>query len=513
VTFRRLALRAAVPSLPALVAAVLSLWGIGFGLPFNFRPDEDVLVGRAVRMALGWGVDPHFYVYPPLGIDAMAGAEWLLRLVAPGHVGSAVAVDPSWEYLVARLVSVAGFVAAAAFVALAARRFYGTAAGLIAGLALGVAPLAVQNAHFARVDMLGVTFLALTLWLGARATSTRGWLLAGVAAGLAAASKYTFGAVAVYLLLLTLHLPAERWRSLGAATLGAVLAFAATLLSTLHPVQLAHGLGFLGGRALAQYQGTEVGFIYHPTVSLPLGLGPGGLLLAVVGIGLALFRRRPADIALLGFLACLYALIGFTHEVFIRYTLPAFPALAVLAGGLFRDGVEDVRDRVLAALAVALLLPSAQASATSDWLLDRTDTRVVAARWLDAHAPIGSEVDIATYWSEPIYDSVEAVDQPLHGLYRTGDPVADSFQLGIYDDRFHVNRPGSACYRVSASGPPWQAPAPTVEGGTSLVTITPYSLSSPPTGGGYDPLDSFFLPLAGFDGLYGPGPSIVISSC
>ena len=71
----------------AAVAAVLGAWGIGFGLPFDFRPDEELFTGRAVQMAVQHSLDPHFYVYPPLGLYAFAFAEWLLGLVDPPTSG------------------------------------------------------------------------------------------------------------------------------------------------------------------------------------------------------------------------------------------------------------------------------------------------------------------------------------------------------------------------------------------------------------------------------------------
>ena len=45
------------------------MWNLGFGLPYLFRPDEDVMVGRAVHMAAEGSLDPLFYIYPPLVFD------------------------------------------------------------------------------------------------------------------------------------------------------------------------------------------------------------------------------------------------------------------------------------------------------------------------------------------------------------------------------------------------------------------------------------------------------------
>jgi 4-amino-4-deoxy-L-arabinose transferase-like glycosyltransferase len=499
--------------LPVALAAVLGAWGLGFGLPFAFRPDEEVFVGRAVEMTVRHSLDPLFYAYPPLGLWAFAGAEWVLGLFAPGQLGPADRVDPSSAYLAARIVSMAAFAAATGFVGLAGRAAYGSVAGLLAGTALAVSPLAVQNAHFARVDLLALALVTLAVWLGGRARDTRGWALAGAAAGLAAGTKYTAGVVIVYLLLLLVLQRGgpERRRWLAVTAGAALVAFLLVLAPVGHPLALIEGIRFLGGRAVAGYGNLPLGFIYHPTVSLPAGMGLGGYLLGLVGLGVALYRRRPVDLALAGYLAASYLLIGFTHEVFFRYVLPMLPALYLLAGGIFRGGIARRWDFLGLAAAAVLLIPSLLASATSDRLLDQTDTRVLAARWLDANLPAGGELQVNSYWSEPFYDSAEIGSEPLHPIYLTGDHLADSFQLGRFSDRYAVNRPGTGCYRYSASGPPWQGPPPAA-GGQVLATFTPFPAGSAPSGV-YDPLDAFFLPLSDFGALERPGPSIVITAC
>lgn len=511
--------------LPAALAALLGAWGLGFGLPFDFRPDEEVFVGRAVEMAVNHSLDPLFYVYPPLGLWAFAAAEWVLGLFSPGSLGSADRVDPSLEYLAARLVSVVAFAAATGLVGLAGRAAYGTAAGLLAAAAFAAAPLAVQNAHFARVDLLALCFVTLAIWLGGRARDGRGWAMAGAAAGLAAGTKYTAGAVFVYLVLLLLLQPdPERVRRLALSAAAALLVFILVLAPVGHPLALLDGIRFLGGRAAAGYGSLPLGLIYHPTVSLPAALGLGTYALGLVGAAVALFRRRPVDLALAGYLLASYLVIGFTHEVFFRYVLPLVPAFCLLAGGIFWSGIRRRREAVALGVAAVFLVPSLASAVTSDRLLDQVDTRVQAARWLDANAPAGSELRVTSYWSEPLYDSSEIATDPLHPLYRSGDHLVDSYLLGRYSDRYAINRPGSggACYRLDASGPPWQWPPP-APAGTVLATFTPYGAggqgvtvfhrSSARPGGVYDPLDSFFLPLAEFGTLQRPGPSIVISAC
>ena len=109
---------------------------------------------------------------------------------------------------------------------------------------------------------------------------------------------------------------------------------------------------------------------------------------------------------------------------------------------------------------------------------------------------------------QPFYDAAELEDRPLHPLYVTGNPVADSFEQGRFTDRFVVDRPGDPCFELVESGPPWQSPAPRTDRAPAAV-FTPYA-GAAPQGGRYDPLDSFYLPIWGFDGLQRPGPSIAI---
>ena len=64
---------------PLLVAAVLAFSSLNFGLPFLLRPDEDVMVGRAVRMVSEHSLDPMFANYPPLVFYVFAAAEGSAR--------------------------------------------------------------------------------------------------------------------------------------------------------------------------------------------------------------------------------------------------------------------------------------------------------------------------------------------------------------------------------------------------------------------------------------------------
>jgi hypothetical protein len=489
---------------PLAVAAGLAVWSLDFGLPYLFRPDEEVMVGRAAHLVLDRSLDPLFSIYPPLAFYLFAGAGAVAGLVHP--LGPATQVDPSTAYLAGRAVSALAFVASVGFVWATGRRSDGPAAGLVAAAGLALAPLAVRQAHFATTDSVAMAFVAAAIWAGSRAASRRAFLLAGLLAGLAAATRYPAGLVAIVPLLLALFGEDRRGR-LGAVAAGSGAAFVVVVALAGHPADYFQGLAFLGGRAGQQY-GTPIGLVYHPTVTLPYGLGFGTYALALAGVVLALVSRRPLDVALLAFLAASLAVVGFSHEVFWRYALPMLPALCLLAGGLVRLARGRRARWFGVAGALVLMAPSAYASVMTDRLLGAEDTRQQAAGWLLRNAPAGSELRIDSYWGQPFYDASELENRPLHPLYVTGNPVADSFEQGRFTNRFAVNGSGDPCFELFESGPPWQAPPPPT-GRPPVAVFTPYA-GAAPQGSRYDPLDSFYLPIWGFDGLQRPGPSIAI---
>jgi hypothetical protein len=502
-----LPIRLVVAVAPVAAAAGLAFWSLDFGLPYLFRPDEDVMVGRSVHIALEHSLDPLFYNYPPLAFYLFAAAAAVAGLV-PGHpLGPATQVDPSAAYLAARTVSALAFVACVALVYATRSAVDGPPGGFVAAVCLALAPLAVRQAHFATTDGVATALVAAAIWAGRRAASRRAFLLAGALCGLAAATRYTAGVVAVFVLVMVLYGEDRRGRALAAAG-GSAAAFAGVVALGGHPLQYLQGLTFLGGRASQQYAALPIGLVYHPTVSLPYGLGFGTYALALAGAALGLVRRRPVDVALLSFLAAYLAVVGFSHEVFWRYVLPVLPALSLLAGGLVR--LATARPGRWALLAGVLLLqaPSAYASIATDRLLGAEDTRQQAAEWLLRNAPAGSELRVTSYWGQPFYDEREIEDRPLHPLYVTGDRVADSFEQGRFTERFVVNEPGGPCFTVAESGPPWQAPPPAARG-PALAVFEPYT-GPGPAGARYDPIDSFYLPIWDFDGLQRPGPSIAI---
>ena len=476
-----------------VVAVALAVWGLNFGLPYLFRPDEDVLVGRSVRMAAEGSLDPLFANWPPLAFYVVAAAERLT-----GNLAGATTADPTGAYLTGRVISVVAFAVTVAFVFAAARRAYGEAAAAVAAFVLAVSPLAVRQAHMATIDFLQTMFVVAATLAALYADTKRGYGVAGVLCGLAASVKYTGVLSLVFVLALALQSPRRKGATI-AALVGAAIAFAVPgAVMVLHPGEYLNGLAFLGGRGFNHDYGTPLGWFYHPTVTLPFGLGLGAYVMALAGVMVAAAKRERADLALLGLVAAYLLVVGASHEVFWRYALPLLPALAILAGGLTRAVPRRLRV-VAIPIVAALLLPSVWASVNTDRLLATTDTRRQAADWLLQNAPQGATI-ASVYYVSPFYDQAM-----VEGNRRwVDDELAAGFMQGRYTTRFrlsvdHLSQTSDADYVVASPS------APSNETRPVLAAFSPGK-----TGDVYDPIDAFYIPIWGFSGVERPGPSIVI---
>lgn len=205
----------------------LAFWLVALALLQPVNHDEDQYVGAAALAGAGLRAYRDFLVLqPPLQI-------WL--------TGPIVAATPGWSFVALRLTNAALALVALAFVHAAQRRM-----GVSRRVALWTCALlatAIPFAYGARVarnDMLPTALVALALWQVAGWRDHRrpamGLAIAGLALGLAASTKLSFGLplLAAGLLL--------AWRAVSTRDPGrwsAVMAFAASGLAGLLPIAAA----------------------------------------------------------------------------------------------------------------------------------------------------------------------------------------------------------------------------------------------------------------------------------
>lgn len=400
-------------------AAALRLVGVRYGLPFPLlNPDEQNIVPRAWRMTHGGGPDPRWFDYPSL----------LMYLLAPIQNW---ADEPS--YLAARLVVVGlGLAGVAAAWALGTRA-YGTTAGFVAAAVTAVETTHVAYSRMAVTDVpltLGVS-VALVLMIRRRLPE------AGLAIGIAAAFKYP-----AFALLAPLAVAGwGQWRRLAVSAALAPLAFLVAspyffvhLGQALDDVRDVQRFGRLGWLGFENDPSAPIAFVDR----LWEGMGPA-LVVAALGLALALVQRSHADRVLAAFVLVYFATLLPLDAHFDRYVLPLVPALGALAG----------RVRALVPVTLLLLAIPLVWSVRETKALTRTDTRVVAHDWIRDNLTPG--VLVAADPSTATPPTLRVLRLALPGPGRRPDPERDVARLrrrGVG----YVVATGAVADRVRAAG-------------------------------------------------------------
>lgn len=392
----------------------LRVWHIDYGLPFVYSIDEaSHFTNRAVEMFWqdldpGYYQNPAAYTYLVYGtLRLLYGPLGVLFDLSYGNVTEQFAKDPNDIWVVARTLAALLGVAGVAATYAAARRLWGVREGLVAAAVLAFAFLAVAYSRVAVTDVGSLTGVALALMWSARAADegrTRDYVLAGAAAGLAIAFKYTAGLVLLPLAIAAVaRLRADGVRPLAGLALGG--GAAALVFVLLNP----YLFGSLGDwwrdlrdqadvAASDPKPGQESGSVSYYLDSLTWGLGWAGIAAALAGAVLLLRRETVRGLVLISMPLALFVYLALQSRYFGRWLLPAYPALALLAAVAVVRVAEAAPRRwqpaAAAALALAVIAQPLLADLRTARVLGREDTLSQARAWLDETYPPGLRVSI-----------------------------------------------------------------------------------------------------------------------
>jgi hypothetical protein len=211
----------------------------------------------------------------------------------------------------------------------------------------------------------------------------------------------------------------KQWRRLAVSGALAVVAFLAS-----SPFIVVHGRQAWHGAFTVQRLARDgwLGFEHDHVAPIAFvgrlweGLGPA-LVLCGIGLVVALVRRSRADLILVSFVVVYFADLLTLSAHFDRYVLPLVPALGALAGRL----------RSLAPVTLLLLVVPLAWSIRDTKELTRTDTRIVAHRWVERHLAAGTEVAVDP--STPHFERLDVLQLALPGPKREFDPNRDLARL------------------------------------------------------------------------------------
>ena len=462
-----------------LLAFLLRIYGIGFGLPHLFYWDEPTVVNRAVRFGSG-DLNPHFFAYPALYMYVLFAVSGLMFLLgrATGHYHSAqdfaaeYFLDPSRVYLSVRLATACVGTLTVWFTFLVGKKYFNERVGLLGALFMAVSVVNGSHSHVAITDVPHVLFIVAAC-LPLHNVLTRGrprdYVLSGLLIGLGAATKY-LAVLLVPTLLLAAWLstrrppapldqaaspqnqePASPSRS---PLIPLAFAFAALLAGFFigTPFNLLNLRAFLADiqtqQTISQGSGSGTSYWYYISKALPGDMGAFVYFTAIAGILLLLWKRRSVGALFLTFPFVYFVFIGRYPLGFSRYMLPEGPFLAMLAAFTFNWLYETVRDllkqekanpfraawkSVWAFSVMALALPPLWLLLQWDSLMANTpDTRTRALKWVEDNVPAGSAISIQTLNNRTFFNAPILTDR---GIAKIADDIPQRGKLASVRER------------------------------------------------------------------------------
>jgi hypothetical protein len=469
----------------ALLSFGLRVWGLEFGLPFAYHPDEQQYIIPGVNFVAGdfrpWAyynpmLFPYFigvvYTFTYWGLQAFNAFPEFFDL----QVGWSEAMQPWVTALVylARFTSASAGVLTTLVVYQVGRRAYCRLTGIVAAIIFGLTFLPVREAHFAVSDApvaLGVSvalYFCLNIMRRGRWTD---YFWSGVTVGVSVAIKYSAGLLV--LPLVAAHFLSHRYQNWSERLINVWLVIMAGVVSVagfllLSPYTLMEWQEFWAdfsenlNSAETGFGGLDLdpagGAIFY-LKSIIWGFGWPLFLLFVTSIIFALWRRRRADLALLTLPLFGFWIIQRQEMYFARWLTPLLPPITVLAAETARVGTQRLFSVVKPkpvwfqrfelwvpiVLVVSLTLPSTYVALWANYLFSQPDTRTQALQWVQQNIPadsyIATEV-LGPPWGPPLM---------MPGLRHTSYRFAPVPSGGIADVDLQQFREWNVQYVVASS--------------------------------------------------------------
>ncbi|MFA5337251.1 MAG: glycosyltransferase family 39 protein [Candidatus Omnitrophota bacterium] len=416
------------------VGFILRIWGIGFGLPYQFHQDEPMAINHAIAYGSG-DFNPHYFQLPPLLSYLLFflyaifyGIGKLLHLFKDGDSFLRLFLqNPTIFYLIARISF--GLLPGCISIFLTYKLtqvISNKKTAYLAALLLSVSFLHVRDSHYAYHDIPLVMCLLLAFLFSFKYLNTNklsNMIAAGICAGLATGFKYNGVLIIIPILLQPWLIKNDKKISITGVLQVNLVFFILFILSYIlsNPYSVLDIKTFLASVFIEKQVHAYVGWLHHITYSAFAGMGLLITIISVAGLIMFMFSKdiRKKLIALFVLLSYLsIALFGQVHE---RYILPILPFLLIIAAVYIGDvsGKLPVKKQKLFFIFVIPLIAISPflKSLYSDILFSRKDTRAQATDWIIANMPAATSIALDhSFFSPRLFQSPEQFDEKINLL-------------------------------------------------------------------------------------------------
>jgi hypothetical protein len=385
------------------LAAALRFYGLSFGLPNNYHPDEVPKVNAIMRMVSQGDLNPTYFLHPSLLLYTSYAVNQLFHMM--GMEGD----FRETAFLAGRTVSAVTGTASVYLIYRSGVLLFSRSAGLMAAAFLAVFPLHVTCSRYMKEDVLLTFFILLTVVVTLKAIyQNKRWLLilAGFIAGVSASTKYS----GILSIVIVLGAPWLKSRSLIPdfsylvfALLGAAVAPLGFILCTPYSVltpekflkdfnsernhmERGHTIPF---DAWSQY------WTYHYWRSMIPGAGWLVTVLSVLAMAAFVMRWHWPAMFVVGLILLYYLPAEWVKAKPApqpeRYILPCLPFMGLIVAALL-DALRrsPIRFIVPILFLVAFVPPSVRTTQLASEVA--VDTRDLMAQWMIENLPQQSTV-------------------------------------------------------------------------------------------------------------------------
>jgi 4-amino-4-deoxy-L-arabinose transferase-like glycosyltransferase len=414
-----------------LLALVIRLVGISFGLPYIYHVDEARFANISLDYFSG-DLNPHFFHVPTLYTYMVAGI-WAVYFHCGQIFGEfdttadflmSFSEDPTLFVILARLLTVLLSIGTVFLVYWIGTKMFNRRVGTIASLFLIFSHVHNKISHYMVPDSPMIFFFMLAflfIWGIYEKGDRKFYVLAGLFAGLAMATKY--GGQMLFLPLLLAHIfrildkkqpVKDIFLSIPLFLSGIFFIFGFFLGC---PYCFLDYPAFWNGFAWqSQHLYVEGHFgsstaqpawLFYLKYGFRENIGLLSQILVIGGVAFSLIKHRKKDIILLSIPLVLFFIIGGWKAMAVRYLLPLTPFLILIAS-VFLDSILCRIESGLAKspssslirlgqkgwisvlIILIFILPSVVKVIRFDLTLTQTDTRTVARDWIEENLPAGS---------------------------------------------------------------------------------------------------------------------------
>ena len=387
-----------------LGAGLIRFYGIKYGLPSNYHPDEVPKVNAIMRMRAQGDLNPNYFLHPSMLLYTSYGMNKIF------HFFGIVEGDfRSTAFIAGRTVSALTGTLSVGLVFLIARRLFNSRVALLSAALLAVFPLHVVCSRYMKEDVQLLFWVLLTAWLVVKSVQEdKPWLyvLSGLIAGVSSSVKYSGLLSAVIVaygpwLKSGSLVPDWRWFRWGILAgvlfpLGFVICTPYSILNSTkfikdfssesHHMQRGHTITI---DSWSQY------WMYHFSRSVIPGMVWLPACLGVVGLAMMLISRSTSGLFILALAMLFYLPAEYVKAKPApqpeRYILPSLPFLGI-GVAYFIERLRNTKLNLLShvLLVLVIALPLYRTYAFSSEIID--DTRERMEDWMLENLPRGSKV-------------------------------------------------------------------------------------------------------------------------